>query len=236
VALAGGRAEEVWLNEGLSHFAEELAGRQIPGAWCRNGNCVDQFARENVTRAYEFLRAPYRHFLVEPGISVGTLPERGANWLFVRWLAEQTPGDSLLGTAMTRRLSGADVAGGIVLTGGANVTAAAQAVAQPGWSFARLLAEWHVANYAEWRTDAPLPGGRLRYRSWNLPAAFEQLILGPWPLRPDSTGLNYRIAGTLLGGSGRLLRVLPGSRPVAVTLAADRASLVLPHLAAFRLR
>jgi hypothetical protein len=236
VLLAGERAEEVWLNEGLSHFAEELAGRQITGAWCRNGNCLDQFARENVTRAYEFLRAPHRYFLVEPGISVGTLPERGANWLFVRWLAEQSPGDSLLGTTMTRRLSGADLPGGIALTGEANVAAAAQAVVEPGWPFARLLAEWHVANYAEWRADAPIPAGRLRYRSWNLPAAFDQLILGPWPLVPDSTRLSYRIDGTLLGGSGRLLRVLPGSQPVALTLVADRASVVLPHLAAFRLR
>ena len=34
VLVRGGDAEETWLNEGLSHFAEELGGREVPDDFC----------------------------------------------------------------------------------------------------------------------------------------------------------------------------------------------------------
>ena len=38
VLLRGGTTEATWLNEGISHFAEEVAGRQAAGinGWCRH--------------------------------------------------------------------------------------------------------------------------------------------------------------------------------------------------------
>ena len=35
VLVAAGSAEDTWLNEGLSHFAEELGGRSVPDAECQ---------------------------------------------------------------------------------------------------------------------------------------------------------------------------------------------------------
>ena len=35
VLVRGGTAEDTWLNEGLSHFAEELGGELMPDAVCQ---------------------------------------------------------------------------------------------------------------------------------------------------------------------------------------------------------
>lgn len=237
VLLAGGVPEETWLNEGLSQFAEELGGRQVESAWCVGGNCVNQFIKSDITNAYNFLLAPELYYLVEPEESLGTLPERGANWLLVRWLAEQAVGDSARGMAITRRLLAADNPAGIPLTGESNVVATAGAEIEPGISFARLLVEWHAANYLEGRSDIPAMG-RLRYRSWNLPSAFDQLVLGPYPLRPDSIVGSYHGTGQLRGGSGRLVRLLrsAGAAPIAVGLTSTQPSLVNPRLSVLRIR
>lgn len=235
VLLAGSTAEDTWLNEGLSQFAEELGGRQVASAWCVGGNCVNQFIKNNITNAYNFLLAPELYYLVEPAESQGTLQERGANWLFVRWLAEQAAGDSSKGRAVTRRLVAADNAGGIAIKGTANVTAMADAEIARGISFAQLLAEWQAANYVESRADIPAIG-RLRYRSWNLPSVFDQLVLGPYPLHPDSIAGSYHGVGTLRGGTGRVVRLTrsAGSPPIAVGVTATNPT--APHLYAVRIK
>jgi hypothetical protein len=237
VLLGGSAQEETWLNEGLSHFAEELGGRLLPAGSCTAGNCLSQFLGGDLTNAYAYLEAPTLHFLVEPGTSAGTLPERGANWLFVRWLADRSPTDSLLGTDITRRLLGADQAG-VSVTGGANVAAAAQ-IAQAGVTFDTLVGEWHLANHAENLAGFSEPGGRLRYRSWNLAAAFAQLGLGPYPLVPDSTGgASYRVAGTLRGGSGTYVRVVQpaGAQAIALGLQTSKTAQLQPRFAVLRIR
>lgn len=238
VLLGGASQEETWLNEGLSHFAEELGARQVSAGSCTGGNCLNQFASGDLLNAYEYLQAPTLHFLVEPGTSGGTLAERGANWLFVRWFADQSPTDSLLGTDLSRRLLGADQAGGVSLTGGANVVAAAQIV-QAGVTFETLLGAWHLANHAENLPGFSESSGRFRYRSWNLAAAFTQLGLGPYPLEPDSTGgASYRVTGTLRGGSGKYARVvqLANAEAVALGLQTSNTTQLLPRLAVLRLR
>lgn len=238
VLLGGGAAEETWLNEGLSHFAEELGGRQADNAACTASNCLDQFAAGNLLNAYDYLTAPEATYLVEPGTSGGTLRERGANWLFVRWLADQSPTDTLLGTDITRRLLGADQAGGLSVTGGAAVVAAAQ-LFQPGVSFATLAGQFHLANGAEVVPGFTEPSGRLRFRSWDLVAAFDQVIPGPYPLFPDSTsGPGYAGAGTLRGGSGTYVRVVQSGSAAAVALglSVENAGAVQPRYAVLRIR
>src|SRR5262249_44450926 len=90
VVMRQGVSEITWLNEGLSHFAEELGGRLIPDAECQPAftTCRTQFLGGDVENAYDYLNDPESSFLIEPGNSTGTLAERGANWLFVRWLAD----------------------------------------------------------------------------------------------------------------------------------------------------
>ncbi len=238
VLLGGGTPEETWLNEGLSHFAEELGGRQVPDSFCVNANCLNQFAASNLSNGFDYLLQPVTSYLVEPGTSSGTLRERGANWLFVRWLMDRSTTDSVLGTDLSRRLEGADQSGGLTVTGASNVTLAAQAF-DPGATFAQLVGEWHLANYLEARVGFSDPGDRLNYRSWDLAAAFAQLALGPYPLHADSTaGLAYRVNGVLLGGSGTYLRIVQpsGGAAVAVGLRTANTLLLSPRLAVVRVR
>ncbi|MEO8636334.1 MAG: hypothetical protein ABI587_13760 [Gemmatimonadales bacterium] len=238
VLLGGGEAEETWLNEGLSHLAEELGGRQVPDAFCPTTNCLTQFSRGDLLNAYDYLRSPESQALIEAGTSTGTLQERGANWLFVRWLADQSPTDSALGTDLTRRLTGAASPGGLAITGAANVVSAA-ALFQSGVTFTTLLSQWHLANYAESRSGFTDPSGRLQYRSWDLAATFSTLFVFPYPLRPDSIdGSAYLATGTLRGGSGVYLRVVqdPNGPPVALGLTVNNSGAVQPRYAVVRLR
>ena len=238
VLLGSGQPEASWLNEGLSHFAEELAGRTVPGALCPSGNCLNQFAAGNIRNAFTYLSSPASYYLVYPRGTTGSLGERGAAWLFVRWLADRSLVDTLQATDLTRRLLGADQPGGLALTGGANVAAALQPV-EAGITFPTLTGRWHLSNWTERLPGFSEPSGWLRYRSWDLPLVFDQLFPGPYPLRPDSTsGAPYAASGTLLGGSAAYLRVVqPASAgPVGFLLDSRNTAVVLPRLAVLRLR
>ena len=104
VLLRDGSSEDTWLNEGLSHFAEELGGREVPDAQCAPTSCEEEFLGQgDLLNALEYLASPEDFYLIEPGNSTGQLEERGANWLFVRWLADHF-GEARLGTELTREL------------------------------------------------------------------------------------------------------------------------------------
>ena len=111
--VRGGSSEDTWLNEGLSHFAEELGARLLPPAECASGSCFQDFlGMGNMPNAFAYLESTEDFFLIEPGSSNGSLEERGANWLFVRWLADHFATDSVLGTDLTRRLVATSSVGG----------------------------------------------------------------------------------------------------------------------------
>ncbi len=205
-----GSTEDTWLNEGLSHFAEELGGRLIPDIECQPlfENCESQFIGGDIDNAYDYLDDPEASFLVEPGNSQGTLAERGANWLFLRWLVDHFAAEQPLGGDFTRRL---------VQTanqGSANVEA------ETGEPFDELVSQWQLANYVE-----DLPGftpldSRLQYTSWDFrplyQANFEDGVFPkPYPLTPQVTSDgDVSLSGTLRGGSGVHLRIVqPASAP-----------------------
>ena len=231
VLVRGGSAEDTWLNEGLSHFAEELGGRQVPNVECPNSSsCFNEFIRGDLDNAFAYLTSPEDFFLIEPGTSTGGLEERGANWLLVRWLADHFAADTILGTDLTRRLDAT------VQTGGANVAA------QTGEDFSKLVGEWQLANYLDDLPGFAEPTARLRYRSWNFrQEAAAQGI--PYPLVPDSTsGANYSHSGVLRAGSGRHIRVVQaaGAASVDLTLTdpagAALSSTLEPRIALVRVR
>jgi hypothetical protein len=232
VLVRGGRSEDTWLNEGLSHFAEELAGRQVPDIECPNSlSCFNDFVvRGNLSNAFDYLSAPEEFFLIEPGSSTGKLEERGANWLFVRWLADHFAADTVLGTELTRRLVATSQ------TGAANVEA------QTGENFSALVGEWQLANYLDDLPGFSEPTARLRYRSWNFrEEAVEQG--SSYALVPDSTdGIDYTHSGVLRAGSGRHVRVVqaPGAAAVDLKLTTPTGSALAsdldPRIALVRVR
>jgi len=198
-------SEDTWLNEGLSHFAEELGARLLPGTECPSGSCFQDFMVDgDIANAFAYLQSPENFFLIEPGTSTGELEERGANWLFVRWLADHFATDSVLGTDLTKRLVATN------LVGAANVSA------QTGVDFSVLLPEWQMTNYLDDLPGFSQPGSRLRYKTWNFRQVFPDSLGQAFPLAPDNTtGNGYSHTGVLRAGSGRhVLVTQAGSGPL----------------------
>ncbi|MFN2398409.1 MAG: IPT/TIG domain-containing protein [Gemmatimonadaceae bacterium] len=99
VLVRGGSDESVWLNEALSHIAEELASRyyenKFPPPSGRTNpaqvfpDSASPFITGNLFNSYRYLTNPDLNSLTLFS-STGTLDERGAAWLFLRWLGDQT--------------------------------------------------------------------------------------------------------------------------------------------------
>jgi hypothetical protein len=204
VLVGQGAAEDTWLNEGLSHFAEELGGRLIPDTECQPAfdSCNSQFEQGDVINSYAFLDSLELKFLIEPGNSNGTLAERGGNWLFVRWLADHFASTQPTGTELTRAL---------VQTsrhGSANVEAVT------GENFSTLVGQWQLANYLDDLPNFTPVSDRLQYSSINFRALYQSLfdsgaVDKPYPLTPDVAGAGtYTSTGTLHAGSGHHVSVV----------------------------
>jgi len=144
------------------------------------------------------LEDPEATFLITPGNSTGTLKERGANWLFLRWIADHFDSDP----------NGANLTAALVQTtraGSANVAAAT------GVAFSTLVPEWQLANYLDNLPGFTPQSTRLQYDSWNFRNTFASLnqqapgtFPRPYPLVPDqSANGTYTRTGTLRSGSGR---------------------------------
>ena len=234
VLLRGGAGESMWLNEGLAHFAEELAGRSY-------GTAAPEFSRYvmgDVTNAYQFLAAPGAHFLEAPE-SGATLGDRGAAWLFVRYVVDRYAGDTTIAawSAFTRRLLETS------LTGAANAAAAT------GESFQTVATRWALAN---WVSDLPgfTPPPELAYDSWRFRTTYASLhrqdpgrFPRPFPLMPSaSEARTLSLTGTLRAGSGIYHLALQGPKAASVSLLFEREAgnpldpALLPRLSVFRIR
>ena len=208
--VRGGQSEVTWLNEGLSHFAEELAGTKIPNTECVGfTSCRSQYTSGDLFNAYDYLSDTEEHFLVFPSGSTGTLEERGAAWLFVRWLADQFGTDA----------DGSNVTRALVQTqqlGAANVTAVT------GQPFETLVAEWQLAVYLDDLPDFTPLSPRLRYSSWGFRTIFANNCCGTdkpferaFPFTPtNASNMPFTQTGVLRGGSGtHFSLVLPAGAP-----------------------
>jgi hypothetical protein len=231
VLIRGSSVEEIWLNEGLSHFAEELGGENVPDALCMPvPNCETQFNSDNIDNSFKFLDSLESHFLIEPSTSSGTLPERGANWLFVRWLGDHFATTEPQGTELTRALVQTN------LTGAANVTAVT------GDDFSTLVSQWQLANYLTNLPGFTPSSDRLQYTTLDLRSIY-QSNFGRYPLEPDIAGASYNRTGVLRAGSGRhvLITRPPNSAEVNFVLTSSGgstpvASSVKPRVALARVR
>jgi hypothetical protein len=192
----GGNGEVLWLNEGFSHFAEELGAR----SYGTTGGDFSRFVIGDLINAYSYLDSTEKHFLL-PTEGIGTLAERGAAWLFVRFLVDRFSGGTTVTewNAFTRRMSETSA------TGAANVENAT------GLGFETVVGRWGLANYV-----SDLPGftapPELRYTSWQFRTTFASLYAQdvgkqhfkkPFPLTPtQSGGRAVSLTGTLRAGSG----------------------------------
>jgi hypothetical protein len=235
VLLRQGQGEVTWLNEGLSHIAEELASKYYEAKYpAPSGRTVatqlfpdssQAFINPDLRNAYSYLLAP-RQQSVTTFAGLGTLEERGAAWLFLRWLGDQK-GDQIFKQLVATSRRGTE-----------NVSAAA---AEP---FPALFGDFGIATYTDSidgvpRTSVPQ---RYRFKSRNTRQIFARLF----PVRPNP------IAATQLGCAGAATqRMLQGTSSYFLTgspsgcsgtrldLTAEDGSplptALLPQLAIFRL-
>ncbi|HTC24808.1 MAG TPA: hypothetical protein VK688_10615, partial [Gemmatimonadales bacterium] len=193
-----------------------LGGRLIPDAQnplLQRGNTLGQFVFSNYTNAYNYLTNPEAASLIESDQSSGTLNERGANWLMVKWLANQfgtSTADSarfiVPSTDWTLKLENT------AMVGSANVSQ------QAGTPFPTLVTYWQAANYLDDLPNFTPVNQRLQYIGFRLRAALAQLNrTPPFPLVPDSTTTGtYTHSGTLLQGSAHHARIIQSAGAPAV--------------------
>ena len=226
--------EDLWLNEGLSHYAEENGGRMFlpdTATFCA-------FVFGDLFNAGQYLASPQDHFLVDTA-GIGGLAERGAYWLFVRFLVDQFAGGTTQAAenAFTRSLEATTQVG------------VPNVVASTGTSFPTVVERWTLANYVSDLPSFPTPP-ELQYVKWQFRTAFPTFnskcssrIPGAFPLAPPSvTGSSAQLAGMLRAGSGSyyLMQQAPSAPSFALLFSTSagtalRTSLI-PQLAIFRMQ
>lgn len=230
VLVHGSNSEDGWLDEGLSKYAEELAGRAYLAAG--DSASFSNYAIGDIYDAYQYLQATGTSPLMIE-FDNGTLAEVGASWLFTRFLVDQY-GDSL-----PRKLASSSLAGA------ANITA------QTGHAFDTTVTRWALAN---WVSDLSAFGftapPELTYTTWHFRTTYASLHTQdatdfplPYPLAPTiSPGAASNVTGVLRSGSGVFHRALqaPGAPGFALFFVRSGATAlpaaIVPRLSVIRVR
>ena len=230
------KSEVLWLNEALSHYAEELGGRTyLPldsATYCN-------YVSGDMQNAYQYLQMPGTYPLVDTA-GIGGLANRGVGWMYVRYLVDRFAADTSVAAqnVVTRALDQS------ALTGTANV---AQATGLP---FATTSGEWSLAV---WVSD--LPGftapAALKYKKWAFRTAYPKLrtkcgnsIPATFPLTATAgAGELINLGGTMSSGSaGAYQRALQAPGAASYTLlysdgtGAQLKASVAPRLNVVRIR
>ena len=195
VLVRGSSSEVTWLNEGLSHIAEELGGRyyeeKYPPPLGRTNasqlfpDSAQGFVPPQFQNAYAYLSAPKTNS-VTTFTGLGTLEERGAAWLFLRWLGDQK-GEGIYKQLVQTSRTGMD-----------NVADKA------GESFPALFGDFGIATYADSVDGVPRSSIPLRYRftSRNTRQIFGRLYpFKPNPITPSALACNTSTSASMLQGT-----------------------------------
>lgn len=192
--------EVVWLNEGLSHIAEELLFyRQSAGLAPRmdidslsfkgNQTNVDSY---NYNQQSNFGR--FREYLLKPSTASPYAPDdslwtRGATWSFLRYAADHrgtSDGDTwfkLVNSTKTGLLNLQDVFGAGLMS---------------------MFRDWSVATIAD---DVPGVANQWQQPSWNFRSVFTYIpSIKSYPLATVTVGDNSPLSVALKGGTSAYVR------------------------------
>jgi len=206
--LRNGSEEDPFLNEGLSHIAEELGSRfyenRFPGTSGRTDpdqafpDSSQGFISGDLFNSYHFLLAPAstdtsdKASVSNWGNGDGTLVQRGGIWLFLRWLGDQQ--DSLVYGRLDQTTN----------TGVPNIEAAS------GASFPTLFGEFALALYTDSLPGVPRASvpSQFRFTSRNLRALYGKQA----ERNPSQFPLAFPIASLSLSvGTGLQESMYPGT-------------------------
>jgi len=212
VRLAAGAPDEAtWMNEGLSHFAEELVGRAEDNFTDTQKLTIDDVADfpslNNFNAFFGQNMARLREFMLKPGVLGATsthadtsLAVRGAAWSLLRYSADHYANGNV--AAFTRALvAGPD-------TGVANL------VARDAAPFDSVTAGWLPALYTSDDGIANL-AARYTYLSWNIRSIEAAVNQGNFPLVPSTLSAGNTIAGSVSSAAANYYLVgVPASTAV----------------------
>lgn len=197
--------EEVWLNEGLSHVAEELLyfrvaklapraniGVSVIGADTNSVNNFNNFQGDNFGRFESFMATPASTSVYAQDDSLET---RGATWNLLRYLADHrgtSDGDTWMSLSNT------------TLAGQQNLSHVF------GTNFLTQIRDWTTALFADDLTGQA--DARFSAPSWNMRNIFPRLVdqngkpLGIYPLRmiPLADALPANVS--VVGGAAAYIR------------------------------
>jgi hypothetical protein len=204
--------EESWLKEALAHMAEDT----VAGVFLERGDLehASDFLIANYIRANYFLTSPSNTSLLY--LNEGTLAERGAGWLLLRYLLGHVQGPLLRDLTQNTR------------TGIATLEAAS------GKSWETLLSEWSVALWAD---NAPELGDARVERRYTFPNMNLRDALGTsqsafnntFGLRPAQHGfVDFSTTGSLPGSSQGYVLLSAGAspQPLIVNLTGARGAML----------
>ena len=201
VIVRGSSDEDLWLNEGLSHMAEEMTARyyedKCPPPQCRTNpqqvfpDSAGPYFVPNLRNAYDYLTSPSATS-VTTFSQFGRLSERGAAWLFLRWLGDHK-GDQIFGR--------------LVQT---SKTSVRNVEDKAGESFASLFGDFSISLYTDSLVGVPRTSVPVRYRftTRNFRYLFERLNNSSptnfpqvFPFIPQSLTPGGTAGSTALAGS-----------------------------------
>ncbi len=214
VVIGGGNLftspEHIWMNEGMSHVAEEVSGLFRIGAGTRQHldfddiaiggekpNAFEDFHADNFRNLTDYLSAPNEVAALSEGNPENSFPMRGYGYLFLRWLGDRfgpAMPESIVGgsgeDALFRELSSG---GPGQATGVNNVLRAISQVAGETFTWDDLLSEYFAAPAI---VDAAAAPTELRFRSWDFPELYAGMaansvpdLSSGFPLRPLLVGM-----------------------------------------------
>jgi len=183
-----------WLNEGLSHFAEEAVGRAARGFSDfqslsfqdvrTNVDDYNAYFQQNLSRFAQYLARPDTTSPISSRADQD-LPPRGAAWALLRYTADHfAPSNAR--TFFRRLVAGPS----------SSVT---NLVQRSGASFDQIISGWLIANYTDNLGVTGLDA-RYSYTSWNMRDAVAGAVGGNYPLRVTTPGAPF--VTTAESGSG----------------------------------
>jgi len=222
VLVRDGSEESLWLNEGLSHIAEELASKlyenRYPSPSGRSNpqqlfpDSSQGFITGDMTNAYRFLSTLPDHSVIALTGSA-SLEERGGAWHFLRWLGDQK-GEAIYGRLVQT-----------ASTGTQNVEDKA------GESFAGLFGDFATAAYTDSLPGVPKSAIplRLRFTSRTFRKIFQRFfdtnapgVTQPFPITPKALVPGVNATGSVLQGSMDYYTVQTPTAPGSVAIRFSR--------------
>jgi hypothetical protein len=218
ITKSASQFEVVWLNEGLSHIAEELLffheaklqPRQNVDIVILRSNADARSAynadmSSNTARYRLYLVAPSDNSPIREDDSLGT---RGATWDFLRYAADRKAGSSATDAATWQALVNSPV------VGVANLRSVF------GSDIGGMLRDWSVSHY----TDDLVAGAPVQHTqpSWNFHSIYPALTGAGNSYPLTVTPLNAGAAsGTLIGGGAAYYRfAIPANATATISVTA----------------